>query len=120
MVSVDVKHHVYLCLTHRSHKRTNKNAKFEIIKALFSPSHEHVKGRQTKRTVQKQICYATIKYTVCIFSPDILQAGAVKGLIIHRQLPVFTCEFVLSSVLIVAVLISCCYEPGLVKLPIVG
>ena len=47
---------------------------------------------------------------MCIFSPDILQAGAVKGLIVHQQLPVFTCEFVLSSALIVAVLNSCCYD----------
>ena len=46
----------------------------------------HVKGFSSKRTALKVDYYRTGRYTVCrrvcaSFSPDVLQAGAVKGLI---------------------------------------
>ena len=44
-----------------------------------------MKGFSSKRIILKVDCYGTGKYTVCrrvraYFSPEILQAGAVKGL----------------------------------------
>ena len=61
-----------------------ESAKFEIIKPfsfLFGPPFERI---FIKRHSIESRCYRTGKYTVCrrvraSFSPDILQAGAVKG-----------------------------------------
>ena len=50
---------------------------------FFCPLLMHVNGFLSKWQYRKQICYKTVKYTVCrraLFSPEILQAWAVKGL----------------------------------------
>ena len=64
---------------------TNKNAKFEIIKAFFSlPLHEHVTRVLSKCTVLKvgllQDHQIHSLEACALFSPEILQAVAVKGL----------------------------------------
>ena len=67
-------------------KTTNKSAKFEIIKAPSSPSRDHVKGFLSKFTVlkenfvEKHQIYCLRACVCALFSPEILQAGAVKGL----------------------------------------
>ena len=77
-------------------KTTNKNAKFEIVKAFPPLSHEHVEGSLSKCTVLtvdllqdhqilcSQACMCTL------FSRELLQAGAVKGLIIMFYIVIIT------------------------------
>ena len=71
-----------------SRKTINKSAKFEIIQTFLPPSHEQLKGLPSKRTVLKvelledhQI-YCLHVCICALLSPEILQDGAVKGLII--------------------------------------
>ena len=66
-------------------KRPIKGANFEIIKALKSlPSHEYVKGFLPKGTVLKaDWLLSCLQACMCaLFSLEILQAGAVKGLML--------------------------------------
>ena len=68
-------------------KTTNKSAKYEILKPflfLFRTG-TFIKGFSSKRIALKVDVLRTGKYTVCrhvraSFSPEILQAGAVKEL----------------------------------------
>ena len=100
-VSVDVKQHSTSFVLRRycavdrtltlslpwSHLETaHKSAKFETVCAFSSSFlHWHVKGFSSKRIALKlDVWYRTGKYTVCrrvraLFSPKILQAGAVTG-----------------------------------------
>ena len=70
---------VCVCEWKRKKKKKKKKA------FSFSFSYWYVKGLFLKRTILKVICYTTGKYTVsrrvpALFSPEILPAGAVKGL----------------------------------------
>ena len=68
-------------------KTTNNSVKFQTLKPFsflfFAPACERI-NMKTQNIESR--CYRTGKYTVCrrvhaSFSPEILQAGAVKGLI---------------------------------------
>ena len=62
---------------------THKNAKFETLKPFLSSfSHWHVKGFSSKRLALKVdvIGPENRLFAGASFSPEILQAGAAKGL----------------------------------------
>ena len=61
--------------------------------------HEHVKGFSSKRTILKVDSFRTGKYAACrrmraLFSPEVLQAGAVKRL---KRMLTSECLVVLRS-----------------------
>ena len=67
-------------------KTTNENANSDTLNTVLSSfSYWHVRGFFIKTHTLKVDCYRTGKYTLCrrvraYSSPEILQAGAVKGL----------------------------------------
>ena len=66
-------------------KTTNKSAKCQILKPFVFFCVQQLKGISSKCTLLKVGCHWVGKYTVCrlvraTLSPEILQAGAVKGL----------------------------------------
>ena len=67
-------------------KKSNKSAKFETIEAFLPPSLEHVKGILSKCKVlkvdllQDRQVYCLEEIMWALFSLEILQAWAVKGL----------------------------------------
>ena len=80
MVSLDVKHHVYL-LTFKPFGVLFKK------KIFFALACERT--LITTHSLESR-CYKTRKYTVCrhvhaSFCPEIVQAGAVKGLIVKAE-----------------------------------
>ena len=71
-----------------ANKKSGKSETLENLCLLFL--HWHVKGFLSKRIALNVNRYRTGKYTVCrrvraFFSPDILQAGAVKGLSLYEK-----------------------------------
>ena len=69
-------------------KTTNKSAKFQTVSVVFHTLSCERTFIETQSSESR--CYRSEKYTVCrhvraSFNPEILQAGAVKGLIIMTQ-----------------------------------
>ena len=89
-------------------KTTHKSAKFETHKPFCLLFHAGIERISIEMCGIENRCYRTRKYTVCrgiraSFSPEILQAGAVKGLKVKKKVGDLSTY-------------KWCYEPGLIAL----